>query len=151
MTDSHEVFACYQRALEIFERIFSKDDPMTFVIHLYPCDGINPRPRFIKRYLKNERLHRTLNCLMSEGEQGEEIVHYYLTCRWSELNYKKLLLHLCQHEIVKDVKRMDDYYIIHLEKNICVRMQDDRFVDVIFKTIGDKLNFINQIPEYKKI
>lgn len=142
MTDSHEVFACYQRALEIFERIFSKDDPMTFVIHLYPCDGINPRPRFIKRYLKNERLHRTLNCLMSEGEQGEEIVHYYLTCRWGELKNKKLILHLCQHDLVKGVKPMNDYYFIQLEKKRCVRMQDDRFIDLIFKDESDKTRMI---------
>lgn len=151
VTDSRYVLTCYRRALGIFECIFSKDDPVIFVVNTYPCDRINPRPRTIKRYLKNDQLHRTLNCLMSKDQQEEDIIHYYLTCRWSELNYKKLLLHLCQHEIVKNVKPMDDYYIIHLEKNICVRMQDDRFVDVIFKTIEDKLNFINHFPGDKKL
>ena len=54
MTDAQELFDVYQRALGIFECVFSTYDEVMLVINTYPCDGINPHPRSIKPYLKNE-------------------------------------------------------------------------------------------------
>lgn len=142
MTDAQELFDVYQRALGIFECVFSTDDEVMLVINTYPCDGINPHPRSIKPYLKNEQLHRTLNAFMEKGPHEEDIMHYYLTCRWGELKNKKLILHLCQHDLIEGVKPMNDYYFIQLEKKRCVRMQDDRFIDLIFKDETDKTRMI---------
>ena len=52
--EAQELLDVYQRALGIFECMFSTDDEVLLVINTDPCDGINPRPRSIKPYLKNE-------------------------------------------------------------------------------------------------
>lgn len=146
------VLDCYFRALNLFETFFSNSESVIFVVNTVKDEGIVYRPRRIKNYLKNKKMNCFLNCLETECFDGhfEKYIHYYLRCTFGDIDYKKLILHLCQHEMGYGIKSMDDYYFIHLEKNFCFRMLNDRFVDVIFKTHEDKKKFLNEFSEFKK-
>ncbi|CEH33573.1 DUF3885 domain-containing protein [Romboutsia lituseburensis] len=50
-----------------------------------------------------------------------------------DIDYKKLILHLCGHEVGLDVKSMSHYFIINKTKKICYIMLDDRRLDLAFE------------------
>ncbi|MBC9709512.1 MAG: hypothetical protein H9W80_09840 [Enterococcus sp.] len=146
------VLDCYLQALHLFEMFFSNSTHIIFVVNTVKDEGIVYRPRRIKSYLKNKKIVFSLNCLETECFDGrfEKYIHYYSRCMFGDIDYKKLILHLCQHEMGYGIKSMDDYYFIHLEKNFCFRMLDDRFIDIIFRTNEDKLKFLEEFPEFLK-
>lgn len=143
------VLECYSKAVSLFENVFFDSDNIIFVSNIYQDDGIIYRPRRIKSYLRNKKLNSALNCLESNCLDGgyEKYIHYYLRCQIRDINYKKLILHLCQHEMGYDVKPMNDYYFINLDKNYCFRMLNDSFIDLIFKNPEDKKIFLNRFSE----
>ncbi len=151
MNNSCYVLDCYNQAIKLFKKFFSDSDEIIFVVNTYKDEGFFHRPRRIKSYLKNQKLNKNLNCLESDCLDGMfgKYTHYYLRCKVRDVDYKKLILHLCQHEMGYDIKPMNDYYLIHLEKNYCFRMLDDRCVDLIFKNSDDKINFLHSFSEFK--
>lgn len=148
-TDDEEYISdCYHKALWLFEHFFHPQDDVILVVNVYQEKNTDVlmRPR-LRNYMKSKSLMKKLNCIRTDGEEAdstifdenEVIMHYYLCCKVKEINYKKLLLHLCQHEVCSDlrprIKPMNDYFIIHKKEKVCFRMLDDRDADLIFNDL----------------
>ncbi|EGT5475384.1 TPA: hypothetical protein KOS69_003670 [Clostridioides difficile] len=152
-SDAQYIDKCYEKAMKIFECINYKEDELFIVANIYKEKDYNYKEKInIERYLKNKKVLKSLNCISTDGkdvdssvvDENEYISHYYLSCKTKDLNYKKLILDLCKHDLGFKVKRMHDYFIINKNKKICFRMMDDRFVDLIFNDLEfDKEKWIN--------
>lgn len=152
-SDVQYIGKCYEKAIKVFEYINYKEDELFIVVNIYKEKDYSYIEKInIERYLKNKKVLKSLNCISTDGkdvdssvvDENEYISHYYLSCKTKDLNYKKLMLDLCKHDLGFKVKRMHDYFIINKNKKICFRMMDDRFVDLIFNDLEfDKEKWIN--------
>ena len=143
-SDAQYINKCYEKAIKIFESINSEEDELFIVMNIYKEKNYNYREDInIARYLKNKKVLKSLNCISTDGKyvessivnEDEYINHYYLNCNTKDLNYKKLILDLCRHDLGYKVKSIHDYFIINKNKKICYRMMDDRFVDLVFNNL----------------
>lgn len=146
--DKRYIGCCYNKALEIFEDIYEKDDDIILIMNVYEeKDNINKEPVRIRNYIKNKKLIKNLNCIATQDneeynlEKDERILHYYLNCKVKDIDYKNLILHLCGHEVGFDVKSMGHYFIINKIKKICYIMLDDRCLDLAFKNNIEKKKY----------
>ncbi|RDC50627.1 hypothetical protein DVA85_17825 [Acinetobacter sp. RIT592] len=172
--DNKALERVYIRALHIFKNLFNDNDDILFVINKYDEyqweiiqneDGeygrkdLYSEPTYtqsnirINSYIFNKIVLKNLNCIVTDlGESNEvgikKVHNFYISCKFKDIRYKKLIRELIEEEVVNSLKGMADYYIVHKEKGYVYHLCNDEWVDLAFKNDDDFEFFKDKYSKY---
>ena len=162
------------KALEVFHDLFNDEDDILFVINKYEeyrfniienedgsyeSEYLYDEPTYsqkhmrIKPYIRNHKLLKNLNCIISDlgrtSEVGFKMVnHFYIDCKVRDIKYKRLIRELTEDELINNFKGMADYYIVNKEKEYVYHLCNDEWVDLAFNKEEDFEKFKVKYSKY---
>lgn len=162
------------KALEVFHDLFNDEDDILFVINKYEeyrfniienedgsyeSEYLYDEPTYsqkhmrIKPYIRNHKLLKNLNCIISDlGRTSEvgfkRVNHFYIDCKVRDIKYKRLIRELTEDELINNFKGMADYYIVNKEKEYVYHLCNDEWVDLAFNKEEDFEKFKVKYSKY---
>ena len=134
----------YTQVNQMIQQIFYEQDELIVVVNTYPNSPQRTvNPRFIERFLKNNKLKCHLTTNAGQFELDDEmypVVQFQLNCMMNDVYLKKLLYACCHmdlriHPYFKNrgAYFAPDVYIYNVTKGVVMHIYDDRGCELMFQ------------------
>jgi hypothetical protein len=139
--DPEYIKGAHKKAVELFEQVFDINSKIYLVINTY-----NKNEDEIKELLSKYLKPKTLNIDHEHIEDNDIILtRHFISCKFKDINYKKMLLAICNSDLKKKPCIDDHVFFINKDTKVIYHLYDDRGLDII---ANNKDNIINLYEKY---
>lgn len=135
---------CYNRSIELFENLFSKDDEVLIVLNEYKWRNRRIRKyNFLFKQIKDLKLHELEYKKFKKNNYTNIWNQVILKTNIDKIKYKNIFKAIINIDFPSRVPRMDNcknisnkgIFFLNIENEIVFHMYDDRGIDIIANNI----------------